>query len=241
MVDPARIIKLSSPVIGLLAEVSVSRGDKVSRDQVIARLDSAVEVRNTALKRAQARATAAIEVRKERLALSRKSLERASRLANDAALTRQRIDELESEVRVNERELAMARFQRQLAKLELDRTEAILEQRTIRSPMDGVIIERVLSPGEFVDNDSHIVRLARLDPLFVETFLPVELYNKVRKGMTAIIEPEAPVGGRHEAIVTTIDRVFDSASGTFGVRLELPNNDERLPAGLRCRVAFAFE
>ncbi|MCP5089443.1 MAG: HlyD family efflux transporter periplasmic adaptor subunit [Gammaproteobacteria bacterium] len=135
----------------------------------------------------------------------------------------------------------MARFQRQLAKLELDRTEAILEQRTIRSPMDGVIIERVLSPGEFVDNDSHIVRLARLDPLFVETFLPVELYNKVRKGMTAIIEPEAPVGGRHEAIVTTIDRVFDSASGTFGVRLELPNNDERLPAGLRCRVAFAFE
>ncbi|MCP4243271.1 MAG: biotin/lipoyl-binding protein, partial [bacterium] len=111
VVDPARIIKLSSPVIGLLAEVSVSRGDKVARDQVIARLDSAVEVRNTALKRAQAKATAAAEVRKERLALSRKSLERASRLANDAALTRQRIDELESEVRVNERELAMARFQ----------------------------------------------------------------------------------------------------------------------------------
>jgi hypothetical protein len=35
-----------------------------------------------------------------------------------------------------------------------------------------------------------------------------------------------------------VDPVIDAASGTFGVRLELPNSDYRLPAGLRCKVRF---
>jgi hypothetical protein len=38
--------------------------------------------------------------------------------------------------------------------------------------------------------------------------------------------------------VKLIDRVFDAASGTFGLRLELPNPGNRLPAGLRCRIQF---
>ncbi|MFN0162035.1 MAG: hypothetical protein ACKVQQ_12450, partial [Burkholderiales bacterium] len=34
----------------------------------------------------------------------------------------------------------------------------------------------------------------------------------------------------------TVDRVIDAASSTFRVRLELPNPDAKLPAGLRCKV-----
>ena len=37
-----------------------------------------------------------------------------------------------------------------------------------------------------------------------------------------------------------VDRVFDAASGTFGVRLDLPNSDGALPAGQRCIVSFAL-
>jgi RND family efflux transporter MFP subunit len=240
VIDPSRVVKIASPAAGLLAEVAVDRGDKVRRGQVLARLESEVEARNVDLKRTQAGATARIEAQKERLALSRKTLERASRLAGDAVLARQQIDEFRSDVRVNEWELARVRTEVKLAKLELDLAEAVLEQRTIRSPDDGVITARTLSPGEFVDNDTHIVELVRLDPLYVETFLPVALYGKVREGMTAVVEPEEPVSGNYDANVSTIDRVFDSASGTFGVRLELPNPEEQLPAGLRCRVSFTF-
>jgi hypothetical protein len=35
-----------------------------------------------------------------------------------------------------------------------------------------------------------------------------------------------------------IDRVFDAASGTLGVRLELPNRQQKLPAGVRCKARF---
>lgn len=46
------------------------------------------------------------------------------------------------------------------------------------------------------------------------------------------------VGGVHTGRVTVVDRVVDAASGTFGVRLALPNADYRLPAGLKCKVRF---
>jgi hypothetical protein len=43
----------------------------------------------------------------------------------------------------------------------------------------------------------------------------------------------------HEATVTVVDRVIDAASGTFVVRLELPNPDYTQPAGTRCRASFS--
>jgi hypothetical protein len=39
-------------------------------------------------------------------------------------------------------------------------------------------------------------------------------------------------------VVKVVDRVIDAASGTFGVRLELPNRNGKVPAGIRCRVRF---
>ena len=44
--------------------------------------------------------------------------------------------------------------------------------------------------------------------------------------------------GTHTARVKVVDPVIDAASGTFGVRLELPNPNYRLPAGLKCKVRF---
>lgn len=54
----------------------------------------------------------------------------------------------------------------------------------------------------------------------------------------AIITPEEPIGGAHEALIDVIDNVFDAASRTFGVRLVLPNEDFSLPGGVRCKVEF---
>ena len=77
-----------------------------------------------------------------------------------------------------------------------------------------------------------------LDPLRVETFLPVSLWQKVLPGTVAQVSLDEPMTGVHPATVTVVDRVFDAASGTFGVRLDLNNADGALPAGQRCTVAF---
>jgi hypothetical protein len=72
----------------------------------------------------------------------------------------------------------------------------------------------------------------------VEVVMPVEYYQKLNLGIGAEVAPEG-LGLRRTATVKVIDRMFDAASGTFGVRLELQNHDHAIPGGLRCKVDFA--
>jgi len=99
------------------------------------------------------------------------------------------------------------------------------------------VVKRHFSPGEYVQEDP-IMLLAQIDPLRVEVVVPVELYGRVEVGMIAGVEWEIPTGGPHSATVTIVDPVIDAASGTIGIRLELPNPDYRLPAGTKCSVEF---
>jgi hypothetical protein len=66
----------------------------------------------------------------------------------------------------------------------------------------------------------------------------VAFYGQIHRGDEATVLPDQPLGGQYAAKVVIVDPVIDAASGTFGVRLLLPNSDWRLPAGLRCRAAF---
>lgn len=116
-----------------------------------------------------------------------------------------------------------------------------LRLRTIKSPVDGVVIDRLLAAGELADNRDlrkPILRLADIGTLYVEVLMPIEAFGKLSAGQKVEVLPEAPIGGRYTATVQVIDRVFDAASGTFGVRLELPNPDLKLPAGIKCKASF---
>jgi multidrug efflux pump subunit AcrA (membrane-fusion protein) len=94
-----------------------------------------------------------------------------------------------------------------------------------------------MSPGEYPKQEK-ILKLAQLHPLRVEAYVPISMLGKVTVGMDAQIKPEDPVGGTHKAKVTVVDHVVDAGSGTLGIRMELPNPDLRIPAGLKCTVRF---
>ncbi|MDH5668705.1 MAG: efflux RND transporter periplasmic adaptor subunit [Nitrospira sp.] len=126
---------------------------------------------------------------------------------------------------------------RRLADLELQRTAAEVALRTIKSPINGVVVERFMHPGEFPKQEK-ILKLAQIDPLRVEVYAPAAMLGKVAVGKTAYVKPEPPLSGEYPAKITVVDRVVDAASGTFGVRLELPNRNLKLPAGLKCTIRF---
>jgi multidrug efflux pump subunit AcrA (membrane-fusion protein) len=83
------------------------------------------------------------------------------------------------------------------------------------------------------------LRLVQINPLNVEVVLPVSEYGAVKPGARALVMPEAPIGGEYRATVTIVDKVVDAASGTFGVRLELPNRNRSIPPGIKCKVRFS--
>jgi multidrug efflux pump subunit AcrA (membrane-fusion protein) len=99
------------------------------------------------------------------------------------------------------------------------------------------VVERLKSPGEFVE-DKPILRIAQLDPLRVEVIVPVARFGTITTGMRAEVTPELSKRRKYIAQVTIVDKVVDAASGTFGVRLELPNPGNFIPGGLRCSLTF---
>jgi RND family efflux transporter MFP subunit len=240
VIDPSETVKLGSPLTGVLAEVMVQRGDTVKRGQPVAALESEIEASTVKLNRFKAESTAKIDAQNERLKLAQSRVDRYGQ-PRGLVVTQDKFEEIRAEAKVAEQELIRETQDQKLAQLELDRSQAALDQRTIRSTIDGIVTEKKLSAGEFVNQEGYIVALARLDPLHVEVFLPVIYYKQVSVGMEARVHPAPPIEETYTATVSVVDRVFDPASGTFGVRLNLPNPNKTLPGGQRCKVSFDFD
>ncbi|MEP9378769.1 efflux RND transporter periplasmic adaptor subunit [Aquabacter sp. CN5-332] len=238
VIDPSEVLKIGSPVTGILADVTIARGDKVTAGQPLAQLESGVERATLALNRAKAENRAEIDAATAKVDYALSRVNRAKELLDRKLVPQEKFEEITADLEVARQDLASKQLDRRLAELDAARSRADLDQRAIKSPIDGVITERKLGPGEFVNQDGYIVTVAKLDPLYVEVFLPVALYTKLELGMTGTVRPEAPIGGAYAATVAVVDRVFDPASNTFGVRLKLPNPGNKLPGGQRCKVSF---
>ncbi|MBV1959591.1 MAG: efflux RND transporter periplasmic adaptor subunit [Pseudomonadales bacterium] len=210
IIEPHKVVNVGSPVEAVIRTVKVDRGDVVKEWQVVAQLESGVE-------------QASVDLAKERANFDQRNVERNKDLYEQQLISIHEKDELETDS-----------F---LSKMDLQHAKAILSQRSIYTPINGVVIERFLNEGEFVGSEP-ILKIAQLNPLNVEVILPVDAFGQVKKGMLATVLPQQPVGGEYTAKVVIVDAVVDAASGTIGVRLELKNPSNRLPAGLKCRVEF---
>jgi RND family efflux transporter MFP subunit len=238
VMEPSLTVKLGSPVASIIADVQVDRGDLVKQGQVIAHIESAVEESVVAYNRTRAESTAEIEAKQAVVDQKSGIYDRKLGLLQRHVASSQDVENAEADANVAKQELALARLNRRMAEIELARSQATLQQRTILSPIDGIVTLRPLGPGEYVSQEASIVSIARIDPLNVEAFLPVRYYGLIKVGDSANVRPDDPVGGDRNADVSVVDQVFDAASGTFGVRLKLPNPGNVVPAGLRCRVTF---
>ncbi len=242
LVEPHQVVNLSSPVEGVLEKVFVDRGAFVTKGQVVAQLESNLEEATVILARARADVDAAIQSSEARLEFSTIKLARSEKLFEKQLISAADLDEARTEKRLAETALLAAMDNRRLAELELGRANVALSRNTIRSPISGVVVERFLSPGEYTagqfKNDAPILKLAQIDPLRVEVFAPVAMRGKVFVGTPAKVMLEAPKNSSHELRVSVVDRVVDPASGTFRIRLHLPNPSHRIPAGLKCKIKF---
>jgi len=237
VIEPHEIIDVASRVDGIVDVLSVERGDVVVAGQVLAKLDSGVEEAAVAAARSRARANAEIEANNISVDFAKRRRDRLETLYKDSVISGDQMDEVATEAVLSKIRLDQAKENRRLAELELARSIEILERHTIVSPIDGVVVQRYLSPGESTE-DQPIMRIAQIDPLRIEVIVPVSAFGSIRKGQLAYVYPEAPKEGRFPARVTVVDRVADAASGTFRVRLSMPNPDYAVPSGLKCNIEF---
>lgn len=237
LLEPNRVIDVSSAVRGVLSSVDVERGDLIEQDQVIARLDAAVEQAAMELAQARARANAEVQADQINAEFAERRNDRFVTLHDRSAISTDQLDESETIAQLRELELKQSRENQHLAQLEARQAEEILRRHVIRSPVRGVVVQRYLSPGESAE-DRPILRIAEIQTLRAEAIIPVAQFGSIQVGQRAVIVPEEPLTGHYVGTVTVVDRVADAASGTFRARVLLENPDYALPSGLRCAVRF---
>jgi membrane fusion protein, heavy metal efflux system len=237
LIEPDRVADVGSPVVAVIDSMEVDRGQIVHKGQVLVILRADVERAALDAARSRADANADLKAAASNAAFNRERLVRAEDLFRQNFISQQALDQARTESQMADQKLTQAREQQVVSSHERGMAAAQLQQRTIRSPMDGVVAERYMSAGERVD-DKPLLRIARIDPLRVQLVVPTSLYGQVQPDAAVSVVPELPGSAALTARVTMVDKVIDPASNTFRVQLALPNPDQTLPAGLRCRADF---
>ena len=237
VLEPSEVVEVSSAVEGVIEEIHVDRNDIVKKGQLLVELDDEVETTQVELAAARARLRTNIDLMETTHKFNKRNEERLAQLYATNTISLHIKDEAETDTRKSALQLKNAREAQELARLELAKAQAILELRSMHSPINGVIVARHKVAGEFVEDQS-ILRIAQLHPLVVEVIVPGERFGTIKEGMLVEVVPEHNGKQALMARVTMVDRVIDPSSGTFDVRAELENDDYSIPSGLHCTAQF---
>ena len=240
LIEPSQVVELRASVDGIIAAVNARRGDVLNKGQVLVELQSDAERLAVELAGYRARMEGQIAAARTRIDYATIKLTRVMDLEQQQFIAAQSRDDTKAELRLAENELQAALESRELAKIEVRRAQEQLALRTLVSPFDGVVVDRLLNPGDLAESGSGrkaVLKIAQTDPLKVDVVLPAALFGQVKIGQPANVVSMVG-GGRYAAKVNIVDRIIDAASGTFVVRLELPNPTLSVPIGSRCTAEF---
>ncbi len=195
---------------GTVAEILVSSGQKVTKGDVIARLDREEQV----ILRDQA--AVALRSAKEK-AESYRNLQSFSRL-----------DVLDAQIAEEQ------------AQLQLTTAELNLKRRDIVAPIDGVIGIVGVSVGDNVTNSTAIVSLDNRSQLLVDFWAPERFVAAVRPGMLVEASSVSRPGQVFNGVVEAVDSRVDQASRTIRIRAKIDNPEDVLRAGMSFAVSMRF-
>ena len=239
LIEPAQVVEVRSPTVGIIQEVHARRGDNIRQGQVLVTIESSVERSAAETARFRADAQGALQLSRNKLAASREKARRMSELFDEEFVSAQARDDAAAEAKLADAELITAQENAEVSKLEHRQSVDQLNRRVLRSPFNGVVMDQYLYPGALVDagdGKKPILKIAQTQPLTVQAVLPYVLFPQVKSGRPVIVVPEMPFTREINASIRAVDRVIESASGTFGVVLSLPNAVNRLPGGIRCKL-----
>ncbi len=233
-VPNAQLMVVTAPQEGLITRLEVAEGEAVKKGQLLAVIQSPrlVEQQRLYLEALS------------RLGLARASLNRDRQLKAEGIIaerrfleTRARYTQASTEVEQRRQALQLAGMEEKALR-ELERRQRLSATLQVRSPMDGVVLEQLATPGQRVEIATPIYRIGRLDPLWLEIQVPLEKLAGITPGTAIKVEGD---GG--EGRIITIGSMIHGESQSVLVRAEIPNPGGRLRPGqfVEARLARASE
>ena len=235
---PNADIMLSFVRGGRISKILIKEGTQVKRGQVLVRQDDHAEQIQLQQLKEKAEDTTRIEVVEVELAQKKEDLKKMEWARQDGATTDWEIEHARLEVKTAELSRRMAIFERKQAGLQRDEMQARVKQQILYSPISGQVEEVGIEVGEAAEPLSPVVRIVKIDPLWIDVQVPLKLARQLtKKQPVEVIFPAGATSGAEKISgqIKNIATVADAASDTLRVRVEVPNRSRR-PAGERIQV-----
>ena len=146
-------------------------------------------------------------------------------------------------------QLAAAQAQVDVAQTALGVVQAQMDKLIIVAPLDGVVLTRLVEPGEVVAPGATLLTIGPLEELIITVYIPEDQYGTINLGQTVLVSVDSFPGETFEA---TVIRIADQAEFTprnvqtqedrrttvFAVELGIDNPDGKLKPGMPADVRF---
>jgi len=263
--SPDESVQVSAEVAGRVSAINFDFGQSVKKGEIIAELDKREatlqhERSLAALAQALARvgldpsqeevlpeSTPAIRQASAQYEDARFKYENAARLIKTGDIAQERFVELEKAMRAREAALQAAKdeLRTQLANIQALRAEVKLAEKrindaTVRAPFDGAIAAKLVSPGQYLRENTPIVTLVKTSPLRLRVDIPETAANQVRIGSTLYFTTDAAPGARFGAVIRELNPALESRSRSLTAEARLTSADARLRPGMFVQVEIAL-
>ncbi len=218
-VEQSSTVQLTSQVSAEVLEVPVKVGDLVKKGDLLVRLDDRlIEAQLTANREY-------VEVSKIKIQDQTRQVDRYTALAQKSMGTPLELEK--SEIALADARQDMAKSQLSLRQAEID-----LEHAKMRSPIDGLVLERLVNSGETTRRDEVVMKLGSLNSILMTAKLSEDKMHSVQLGLPADVTFPAFSSEMFNGKVVKIDPNIDPVTRTFTAYVEIENKDFRLKPGL---------
>ena len=233
IINAARI-QISPRFLGVVEWIGVKKGDPVHRDEVLARLDDR-EYKAKLVHAEGALASAKVALEKAELAYKRAHTLTASHVATQESEDDARLD------------LENTRATLQQAQGSRDEAQTYLDWCTIRSPIDGVVVEKLVNRDELVMPQSFggsggpstaLLAVASPHDLQVEIDVNESDLSKIAMNQKCLVSPEAYPDRVYNGHVVEIAPEANRAKGTLQIKVQIDAPDRYLTPELSAKVQF---
>lgn len=235
---PIRSIEVSTIETGLIETLQVKPGDAVKKGDVMIKLNSAVLESQLLQARAKAAMQGKVKAAEAERKLAQDRYNLMEKLRGRGSSNSAELDRGLANLQIAEGNLDAVKEDLAFAGLEVARIEVEIEQRILRSPITGTVVEVVRDEAETVsmrlENDPHyLIRVVDLSRLRAEAHIPFLQAKKLKKGDQLSIE--FPKGaGSYEGTIEFISPIVDPATGTKEIHVIFPNESGEIPTGVPC-------
>ncbi|MBI4791199.1 MAG: efflux RND transporter periplasmic adaptor subunit [Deltaproteobacteria bacterium] len=202
-------VTVSAEVSGKVTHIAFTPGTRVAAGELLVRQDTSSE-------------EALLNAAETAAALAKLNLDRYTKLLADNTIAQSLFDNAEAEYK---KTMAQA-----------DNIRTIINKKKIHAPFAGRPGIRLINQGEILKENTPIVSLQALDPIFVDFLMPQQHLGQLRKGLAVRVTTDALPDRTIEGKITTIDPEVDSATRNIRVQATVANAEELLRPGLFVNV-----